>query len=300
MKTYLCILAFLAIGSNAFGQLSSLPPSSVIDGISISHIGLNAGSTHWDKLGGLGAYRVSSFTDGYATLPAFVSTFVSTPPAALLAQKVGLNSTGGFIRAIFLGESAGWLNDFGYTYDSDPSSPGSFTVFSNIQANVSSLYPVDISFGDYVDISMPLGIAASFDFWLNGVGGNGPVNPATPTTNGGGYTMFNNGGSSPNIPPGNVLYLQEPLMVSTWAASLGIYQDTATYIVGFEDSRLDHPIDRDYSDLIMGFQFFVPDLQHFDPPPVPEPASYACFATCGLLALMIMRSLRLLRQRVRD
>jgi hypothetical protein len=220
-----------------------------------------------------------------------------------LAARSSLATHGGSIRAIFLGESAGWLNDFGYSYDGNPASVASYSAFTDIQACANTPYAVNMHFGDHVDIGLAAETAGTFDFWLNAVGGSGLVDPVTPTVHGGVYTVFNPAGSSPSIAPGNLVYLQQPLMVNTWTPSTLSYRDVATYVVGFEDSRPDGRIDGDYSDLLIGFQFFVPTGTPSDVrvsgenTPVPEPTFYGWVAALGLLGLIVQRSLAAARRR---
>jgi hypothetical protein len=302
-KKLSCFVLCLVVNANLLAQLSSPPPSSSVDGVSPHSIGVNAGNNHWDGLPGLASFRIAE--DGDAPLAGLGTAFSSAIPAGLLAEWSRMGAQGGDIRTIFLGESAGWLNDFGYSYDGNPASAASFSIFRDIQACPDTPYPVNVHFGDYVDIALAAGAAESFDFWLNAVGGSGLVDPSTSTVHGGVYTVFNPAGSSPSISPGNVVYLQQPLMVSTWDPATMSYRDVATYVVGFEDSRPDNRIDGDYSDLLIGFQFFVPTAVHFDAPnsaavaPIPEPASYAWIATFGLLVLIAQRGVAVVRRRRR-
>jgi hypothetical protein len=301
MKKLLRIVAFWVVSTKLLAQLNPLPPSSLVDGVVSRNIGMNAGATHWDDAQGLAVFKLAA--DDNKPLTSLDMRFGSTLPAAFLAERARINSNGGTIRAIFLGESAGWLNHFGYAYDGVPSSSNSYTAFRDMQANPGTPYPVNMSFGNYIDLNLGLGSASSFDFWLDAVGSDSQANPGSPTADGGVYTVFNPAASSPSIPPGNALYLQEPLMVSTWLPALGEYRDIATFIVGFEDSRMDRPIDADYSDLIMGFQFFVPEgfpyrLQAAaEFAPVPEPSSYACLGAIVLVALMLRRGIAVSRRR---
>jgi hypothetical protein len=296
-----CFVLCLAVNTSLWAQLGSLPASSPSDGVIPHNIGVNAGINHWDSLPGLASFRIAG--DGNVPLVDLGITFGSVMPAGLLAARSSLGAHGGDIRAIFLGESAGWLNDFGYSYDGNPASASSYTVFTRIQACPDTPYPVNVHFGEYVDVGLAAGAADSFDFWLNAVGGSGLVDSSTSTVNGGVYTVFNPAGSSPSIAPGNIVYRQQPLMVSTWEPATMSYRDVATYVVGFEDSRPDNRIDGDYSDLVIGFQFFLPTAVHFDAPnsaaiaPIPEPTFYGWVAAVGLLGLIVQRSLAAARRR---
>jgi hypothetical protein len=292
MKKLFAVTSFAAFACNAaFAQLSPLPPMSTTDGVSLQSIGLNGGVAHWDSTSTLGAFKIDSSTSG--TAPLLTSTynplglpFASSVPSSLATFKSTINGTGGTIRTAFLAESAGWMNDFGYTYSGLPQSSSSFTVAQNIQIDPA---PSDIAFGSYFDVSLASGEASTFDLWLNGVGDFG-VNPA-PTGVGGVYTAFNPSNSNPYNAPGNVLWSQTPLMVSTWIPALGAYADVATYIVAFEDwKRTMSTADGDYSDLILAVQVY--DQNGIPFTPVPEPSTYGLLGAGALLGVIALRRAR--------
>jgi hypothetical protein len=291
MKKLLAATALATFASVTFAQLSPLPPSSVTDGVSVQTIGLNAGATHWESTSTLGAFKVDSTTSGNA--PLLTSTynplglpFATNVPASVLSFKSAINTTGGTIRTAFLAESAGWMNDLGYTYSGIPQSASSYTVAQNIQIDPS---PSGIAFGSYFDVSLASGEAANFDLWLNGVGDFG-TDPA-PSGAGGAYTAFNPSNSNPYVAPGNVLWSQTPLMVSTWIPALGTYVDVATYIVAFEDWRRTMTTsDGDYSDLILAVQIYDQNGTPFTP--VPEPSTYGLLGAGALLGMIALRRAR--------
>jgi hypothetical protein len=289
MKTVRALTAITALaGSSVFAQLSSLPPPSTSDGVSVEAIGPNAGATHWENPSTLAAYRVASDATSGPT-PGNPDSVLglnwgAMAPGQVWAIMNSINTSGGTIRGIFTGETAGWYNDFGYTYDGSPLAPGSesYTVFSNTQF----VGPATINFGDHIDVSLVAGEASSFDFWLNATDSFNSTNPTPPTTNGGVYTAFRPNNSSPWIAPGNVRWTQSALMVNTWIESTSSYQDVATYLVAFEDWRLDRGADNDYSDFILAVQFFDTNGNPFGDNPVPEPSTYGLMGAIGLLGLV--------------
>lgn len=256
MKSVFALGTFVLCAGNLLAQLNPLPPSAAsVDGIPTQPAGLNAGTDHWENPNGLGAYRFAS--DGPLDRPNMASpdnvlglNWSSTPPAAVRRE---MTYTGGLtVRVIFVGESAGWLNDFGYSYDGNPASTvNSFTLF----ANISALAPTaSIAFGDHADIPLLPGEASTFELWFNAVGGDDHPNP--PTEYGSVYTLFHPEHSNPFVAPGNVLWSQSPIMVSTWIPALHTYQDIPTYLVGVEDWRRDRGSDNDYNDFMIAIQFF--------------------------------------------
>jgi hypothetical protein len=292
MKTVRAITALAALaGSSAFAQLSTLPPPSSSDGVTIQPIGMNAGATHWEDPNDLGAYRVASDATSGPTPgnPDSVLglTWAATPPGGAMAALNAVNAGGGTIRAIFTGETAGWYNDFGYTYDLTPVAPGSesYTVLSNVQA----VPPSTVTFGQYIDVALLAGEASTFDFWLNATDSFTTANPTPPTTNGGVYTAFRPNNSSPYIGTGNVRWTQSPLMVNTWINATVGYQDVSTWLVAFEDWRLDRGSDNDYSDFIFAVQFFDSNGNPFGNNPVPEPSTYGLMGAVALLGLVAWR-----------
>jgi len=292
MKTSVSLLALMAFtGTTAFAQLNPLPPPSLVDGIPVQSEGVNGGVTHWDNPSTLGGYKVVSTSSGDApiTSPTYNPaglTFASTIPSVVTSIMNAINTNAGVVRTIFVGESAGWQNDLGYTYSGNPQGPGSFTTFPNIQVNPT---PATVAFGDFFDVPLAIGRASTFDLWLNGVGDFGTTNPTPPTQNGGVYTAFHPSNSAPFIGAGNVMWAQSPLMVSTFVPALGGYQDVATYLLTFEDWRLDRGSDRDYSDAVVALQFFNSAGIPFGPTPVPEPSTYGLFAAIGAIGLIALR-----------
>jgi len=278
MKTVRAFTALAALaGSSAFAQLAMLPPPSSSDGASVSGIGVNAGATHWENTSTLGHYRIASDVD--VPLPSGL-TWASSAPSVIATNLATIGAQGGTVRSIFTGESAGWLNDFGYSRSGLPTGPESFTVFSDIQA----LPPATVAFGDHVDISfIPGDPTASFDFWLNASDSFDASNP-TPTANGGVYTVLH-----PTV-PGHVRFAQSPLLVSTWVPATMSYQNVATYLISIEDWRLNgSQPDTDTTDFIFALQFFDNTGTPIGETPVPEPSTYGLMGAVGLLGIAAWR-----------
>jgi hypothetical protein len=288
MKTTVLLLALTAFAGASFAQLNPLPPSSVVDLVTPQSIGVNAGATHWDANPGLASYKFASDGTLGVPKPGSPDNVLGLNWASSSAEVVDLlnqtNIYGGIVRAIFLGESARWLNDFGYTYSGNPQGPHSFTVYQNIQA----MGPTPV-YGSYIDISLGAGAASTFDFWLNGVGGDGLVNPVPPTTNGGVYTVFHPANSNPYNAPGNVMMTTTALMVNTYIGATGTYQNKPAYLVAIEDWRLDCGCDQDNNDFMFALQFFKPDGRPCLCGAVPEPSSYGLFGVAILISLIALR-----------
>lgn len=293
MKKVLAILAVTAIAGTASAQLNPLPPSSTTDGVNVHAINYTdlthqTEVGHWD-VNPLVAYKFAS--DDNLNTPNMESpdnklglSWASGMNFMAASSLMKIQNEGGTIRTIFTGESAGWLNDFGYSYSGNPATVGqSFTVFSNIQALAPS---PTIFFGDYFEVNFATKSLNNFDLWLNGVGAMGLNNPPT-SDNGGVYTIFNPANSTPYIAPGNVLWATTPIMVDTWVQSLGAYVPIATYLVGVEDWRLDKGADGDSNDFVFALQFL--DKNGRGITPVPEPSTYGLLGAIALLGLVARR-----------
>jgi MYXO-CTERM domain-containing protein len=295
MKTVRALTALIGLGitGSAYAQLATLPPDSTADGVPVQSIGANAGTSHWEDPNGLAAYNIASNVYVPLTGPDAITglTWGSSTPSAITSALSTINSGGGTIRGIYVGESAGWLNDFGYTYNKSPVTAPlqSFTVFHNVQA----VGTPDVAFGDHFDVDVLAGTSANFDFWLN-ASGTTTTNKSSGTTNGGVYTAINQSNSTPFLESGNVRWSQTPLSVSTWVPTAnggaGAYENVNTYLASFEDWRLDHTADRDFSDFILGVQLFdVNGVPIGGPTPVPEASTYGILGAVGLLGLAAWR-----------
>jgi len=286
MKKLTALAAITALAGSAYAQLSPVPPSSVGDGVSVVPItAQNNTGSYWADPAGLLAYKFSSDENLGTPKPGTPDNALglfwgSTASADLQNIMSQINADGGSIRVIFLGESAGWWNDFGYTYTGNPSSAGqSFSLWNDIQSVSPYSNP---AFGDNATISLAKGEASTFDFWLNGANAGNWPNPA-PGAPGGVYTAFNpaNGDSAVNVS-----WTQSYLSVRSYVDGT-VANDywNRTYLLGFEDVRGGG--DADYNDFMVGLQFFRTDGTPFSP--VPEPSTYGLMGAAALLAFVARR-----------
>ena len=279
MKTIVSFAALAAVlTGTGYAQMNPLPPPSSTDGVFIQSIGANAGTGHWDNPSGIASFKMVSTTDGAAPLTSSTYNpqgvpFAATMPAALQTRLATLNTKGGIIRTIFLGESAGWLDSFGYTYSGAFNGPDAYTAFAKTEANPAATSPVNVNFGDYFDINLAAGAATTFDFWFQG----------EDMTSGGDYTLLHPANS---VPPSNgAMWAQRPLVANTWNTTLNSYVDISTYVVGLEDWLGG---DKDFTDGMYAFQFYTPTGAP-DIVPVPEPATYGLIGVAALLGLIALR-----------
>jgi hypothetical protein len=285
----LLVLLGLGLPCLVNAQQLSLPPGSLNDGVVIKPAGVNGGTALWGSTSTLGAYQISG--DGYqkplhpgSADQELGLTWNYTPPSSLAAARQGINATGGTVRAIFVGETAGWLNDFGYTYSGQASGPKSFTAWEQIQ----SFGPAsNIHFGDYFDVTLTPGQMSNFDFWFSASGVFGP-RPTSLTELGGVYQAFDSKQNSSSTQ--QYLWSASSLAVNTWVPSLSATVPVATYLAGIEDWRIDRGSDRDYNDFLFALQFFNSDGTPFTA--VPEPGTWAAIAGALAFAFVLIRRRR--------
>jgi len=283
MKTVSALAALIGLGisSTAFAQLSTLPANSSADGVtpvSESASG-NSGASHWDDPTKIKAYNYQEPTNGYVPL---AGSWSSSAPSGLSSGWSSIQTNGGTFRGIYVGETAGWQNDFGYTYDKSPvtDSAESFTLWNNIRGD--SGQPGSPNFGDSFDINFLANdpFATNFDLWLNAVGNEG--------SDGGVDTVLHPSNSMPV--QDHVKWLATPFELNTWVAADGKYEDVKTYLFSIEDWNLNGKgDDNDYSDFIMAVQLFGPNGTPLGGTPVPEASTYGLVGAAGLLGLAALR-----------
>lgn len=197
------------------------------------------------------------------------------------------------IRIIFLGESAGWKNDFGYTF-------GSSTIVSGPPATASTMHSSARTLAHDINREVPSPAVFTFwdipvtgatfgwfDIWLNASSSFDASNPS-PTTTGGLYHAFHPSWDNP-VESGLKAFWSQPFALETnyFDLDLGfISKLETTWLLTFEDLR-DASTDGDRSDLVLGVQII-----HEGGRPnsgVPEPTTYGLLGTAALLSLIALR-----------
>ncbi|HLP08797.1 MAG TPA: DUF4114 domain-containing protein [Opitutaceae bacterium] len=163
------------------------------------------------------------------------------------------------VEYVFLGETAGWKNNWGYRLNGSDN-----LIASGIQACGST---PNIKFGDFGSVLLYNG--DTLDFFLQGMGsGGGKYFVVDPTQ---------------SIPA-------SATMQSYYGLFFTSTEDTVPYtIIGFEDIRLGASgSDGDYNDFLFAFRAAKDEEQA----PVPEPSTYGLFAAMLLILLAEYRRRR--------
>lgn len=299
MKKVLAIVALAALVGSAHAQLSTpLPPSSSTVGVNLHSLAssLNTGATHWEALPGLASYKFTSDITLSVPKPGTPDNVLglnwAPTSGAIAGHLASLNKEGGSVRFIFLGESAGWLNDVGFTFSGKAAGPDSYSLYNNIQALSGTPYVVNATFGDHFNIALGAGVANKFDFWFNGIGAEGLANPPSQVA-GGVYTAFHQENSIPYNAPGNFMMTTNALAVNTWLTTTdgNFYGNVDTYLVSVEDWNLKPASglksDKDFNDFMFAVQFF--DKNGRPDNPVPEPSTYGLIGAAALVGLVAAR-----------
>jgi hypothetical protein len=289
MRKFVVLLISFSLPGLLGAQQLTLPPDASVDNVVIAPVGINGAPNLWGSPTTLGAYQISG--DGYqnplhpgASDQELGLSWNFSAPESLAADRQLINASGGTVRAIFVGETAGWLNDFGYTYSGHSSGPNSFTAWSQIQ----SFGPgANLKFGDNFSVTLAAGQMANFDFWFSATGVFGP-RPTTLTDLGGVYMAFDPAESS--RPTAQYLWSSSSIAVNTWIPSLATSMPVTTYLAGIEDWRIDRGSDRDYNDFVFALQFFNADGSPLAP--VPEPGTWAAIAGVLSFAFVLIRRSR--------
>jgi hypothetical protein len=226
------------------------------------------------------------FASGAYAPSAIVNSWSYVTQTSDLGANFTFLAGGGSVKTIFLGESAGALNDFGFI-----KAGSDLSVSSNYKALITDIdntntpgSPLQSGWETYAHY----GAGEKLDFWLNNPGTYGP---------GGAYFAFLQDGVSSAFAGGDPY----SHVKFTWTTVLTEYLDgngvmvqgeVDTLLIAFEDLRgpalpagaaapTIPPGDADFTDFIVGFQF-LPSQQSM----VPEPSTYGLIGAAALLGLV--------------
>jgi hypothetical protein len=177
------------------------------------------------------------------------------------------------IEALFLGETAGWWDDWGYNLNGTD-----YLLADGIQA----VGGLTRKFGDYVEFL--LNPTDTLDFFVVGTQNHkqdGVI--TTPGSQGGKYYMFNKAWNTPAGATNQSYFgFLTPLTSVRGPEFLGDENGALPFTVtAFEDINLRSNSDRDYNDILFASRVggFIPNA------PVPEPSTYGLIGAAALLGL---------------
>lgn len=266
LATGLCSL--FAASANA--QITTPFPSG-INLFSAPVLGNNAANYH----AAMGSYYFASNINVPGEISAGLNGWTST--SLNLAAALGGNpwlAGGGTVKAIFLGETAGWTDDFGYISSANPSLHNALATDIQGQSDIFS--------GTETLVNYTAG--TKLDFFLNG---GGPLNQ------GGLFYTFGDPNEYAGADMTSHIKWKVTDVLTTYLGADGLLTEglVKTLLVGFEDTRKGiSSYDGDFNDLVVGFQFLPPQLES-----VPEPATYGLIGAAALLGLVGWRRFRAAR-----
>jgi hypothetical protein len=261
--TLAAAIAALALVPIAQAQLSPPLPGGISTfappayGANVAQYAADLGDLYFDSDVTVPS-SIQTWNNGPVNLP---SVFGSTPFLA----------AGGSVKVIFLGETAGWTNDFVY---SASNTPGTYTPLATDIEN-SLVAPFgNVRSGHETVVSYNAG--ATLDFWVNSGGpiGEGGLFPAFSANN-----QF--AGTDATI---HTRWNTRMVTTTYFNGSSVVTQDILTLLVGFEDVRAGNAYyDADYNDFVVGFQFLPTQT------PIPEPSTYGLIGAAALLGVIALR-----------
>lgn len=231
--------------------------------------------------GGMNLYFASQLFAPSAT----VNSWSTVTQTSDLGANFSFLPGGGTVKTIFLGESAGSGNDFGFIKVG--ANLGSSTSYQALATNIVNTNTPGGTIQSGWETYASYGAGEKLDFWLN--------NPGT-TNPGGAYFAFLQSGVGSAFAGGDP-YAHTKF---SWTTVLTEYLDgtgtlvqgnVSTLLIAFEDLRgpalppggglpTIPPGDADYTDFIVGFQFLPPQTM------VPEPSTYGLIGAAALMGLV--------------
>lgn len=206
------------------------------------------------------------------------------------------NVTGGTIKVIYLGESAGNFNSFGYVRNPTPASIQSAANYTPLVNNIvgnGNIFSGQEAYINYAGTD-------TIDFYLNN-SGNPYYGAGNDANNGGNrsgvWFTFNIAGLDAFVPLGGDTGLSHTKWttqsVNTWyydSTNTLVYGAVNTLLVAYEDlnnpvnnnNEAPTPVSGDYTDYVFAFQFLPTQ-------PVPEPSTYGLIGAGALLGLVSYR-----------
>jgi hypothetical protein len=179
---------------------------------------------------------------------------------------------GGTVSTIFIGETAGWKNDFAYAASGSPTTyvPLVTDIENSLTGpggNIRSGWETQVSYA----------AGQTLEFYLNSGGdiGQGGLFSAFGSSN-----QFAGSDTS-----SHVRWTTRSVTTTYFDGSNWITAGVPTLLVGFEDTRKGISFyDADYNDLVVAFQFLPNQVQA-----VPEASTYGLLGAAALLGLVGFR-----------